>query len=304
MKKLLNISVIAALAILPLAANAADIDKDPGATTANAPEAQNAPKYALATAADTDETNVATASYVKGAYNAAIKAINKVATTADSAVKTVKVNGTALTPTDGAVDVLVGESTTNGAIKVNNQDVAVHGLGSAAYTESTDYISSTAGSVKTANIDNGQVTKEKLATAVQESLEGAVQDVSEGTTNGTVSVDGTDVAVHGLKSAAYAETTAFDAAGAATAVETKLTTGGGATGYDINAKTLKVQGADVLTNAALTDYAKKTGVTQTITNSTIAGTVPTVTTWGTETTGTAQITASITGATYAEPANP
>ena len=45
-------------------------------------------------------------------------------------------------------------------------------------------------------------------------------DIAEGATNGTIAVKGTDVAVHGLKSAAYADTTAFDAAGAATAAET------------------------------------------------------------------------------------
>lgn len=40
-------------------------------------------------------------------------------------------------------------------------------------------------------------------------------DIKEGKTNGTVAVKGTDVAVHGLKSAAYAESSAFDAAGTA-----------------------------------------------------------------------------------------
>lgn len=45
----------------------------------------------------------------------------------------------------------------------------------------------------------------------------------EGTTNGTVKFNGTDVAVHGLNSAAYAETTAFDAAGTANTVKTELT---------------------------------------------------------------------------------
>lgn len=41
-------------------------------------------------------------------------------------------------------------------------------------------------------------------------------DVAEGKANGTIAVKGTDVKVHGLGSAAYAATTAFDAAGAAT----------------------------------------------------------------------------------------
>ena len=43
----------------------------------------------------------------------------------------------------------------------------------------------------------------------------AVRTVKEGTTNGTVKVDGTNVSVHGLGNAAYANTTAFDAAGTA-----------------------------------------------------------------------------------------
>lgn len=42
--------------------------------------------------------------------------------------------------------------------------------------------------------------------------------VVEGTNNGTVKVNGTDISVHGLGSAAYAATTDFDASGAAAAV--------------------------------------------------------------------------------------
>lgn len=41
-------------------------------------------------------------------------------------------------------------------------------------------------------------------------------DIIEGATNGTISVKGEDVAVHGLGSAAYAETSAFDGSGSAT----------------------------------------------------------------------------------------
>lgn len=55
-------------------------------------------------------------------------------------LETVKVNGTALTP-DGnkAVDVLVASGSANGTISVNNADVAVTGLGSAAFTGSDAY---------------------------------------------------------------------------------------------------------------------------------------------------------------------
>ncbi len=65
----------------------------------------------------------------------------------------------------------------------------------------------------TATITNGSITKDKLATAVQTSLgkaDSAIQAVATGTTNGTISVDGTEVPVAGLGSAAYTDSTAYD----------------------------------------------------------------------------------------------
>ena len=53
-------------------------------------------------------------------------------------------------------------------------------------------------------------------------LTAPVDTLVEGSTNGTVAFNGEDVAVHGLKSAAYTESSAYDAAGAATAVQTAL----------------------------------------------------------------------------------
>ena len=84
-----------------------------------------------------------------------------------------------------------------------------------------------ANAVTTVKIADGNVTKVKLAADVQTSLEkadSAVQkaDVKTGNTNGTISVQGAEVPVAGLKSAAYEESTAFDPAGAAAAVEGKL----------------------------------------------------------------------------------
>ena len=76
--------------------------------------------------------------------------------------------------------------------------------------------------VTTAKITDENVTKAKLASAVQTSLgkaDSAVQSVAEGSTNGTVAVDGTDVAVHGLGTAAYTASSAYDAAGAASTAE-------------------------------------------------------------------------------------
>lgn len=84
-----------------------------------------------------------------------------------------------------------------------------------AFTDTNHQIS---GTLKT-----GSIAKTKLATAVQTSLglaDTALQpaDIIEGTTAGTINVDGTDVPVHGLGSAAYVNTSAFDAAGEAQAV--------------------------------------------------------------------------------------
>lgn len=69
------------------------------------------------------------------------------------------------------------------------------------------------------------VAKGKLATAVQASLDladSAVQSVAEGATNGTIDVDGTEVSVHGLGSAAYTASTAYDASGAAATAKTEV----------------------------------------------------------------------------------
>lgn len=84
--------------------------------------------------------------------------------------------------------------------------------GSVGTTELAD------GAIVTVKIADGNVTKVKLSTAVQASLDKAdtaVQNVSEGSTNGTVSVDGNDVAVKGLGSSAFTDASAYDAAGTA-----------------------------------------------------------------------------------------
>lgn len=93
---------------------------------------------------------------------------------------------------------------------------AVIVAGSVGTTELAD------NAVTTIKIADANVTKAKLHTDVQTSLgkaDSAIQSVITGTANGTISVDGTDVSVKGLGSAAYTDTTAYDAAGVA---ETKV----------------------------------------------------------------------------------
>lgn len=69
------------------------------------------------------------------------------------------------------------------------------------------------------------VGKDKLTPSVQSSLDladSAVQSVTEGATNGTINVDGTDVSVHGLGTAAYTASTAYDASGAAATAKSEV----------------------------------------------------------------------------------
>jgi len=68
-----------------------------------------------------------------------------------------------------------------------------------------------------AAISDGSITMQMLDATLQGAIQagGGIQTISTGVTDGTISVDGTDVAVQGLGSAAFSNTTDFDAAGSA-----------------------------------------------------------------------------------------
>ena len=69
----------------------------------------------------------------------------------------------------------------------------------------------------TAAITDDSITAAKLAPAIRTQLakaDNSVQSVTSGSTAGAISVDGTSVPVYGLGTAAYADTTAFEPAGA------------------------------------------------------------------------------------------
>ena len=103
-----------------------------------------------------------------------------------------------------ASDITVSDPTTgtNGTFSVKGTEIAIKGLGTAAYTASTAY-----------------------ATAAQGAkADTAIQGIAEGANNGEIkyTVDGTNytaVSVHGLGSAAYTASSAYDAAGAASTAE-------------------------------------------------------------------------------------
>lgn len=92
--------------------------------------------------------------------------------------------------TDTTYTFATGSANGTIAVSVNGgaaSDVSVKGLGSAAYTSSSDY-----------------------ATAAQGTkADTAVQSVTTGSANGTIAVDGTDVSVYGLGSAAYTASSAY-----------------------------------------------------------------------------------------------
>lgn len=110
----------------------------------------------------------------------------------------------------------------------------------------------------TATITDGSITKAKLATAVQTSLgkaDSAVQKVATGTANGTISVDGKEVSVAGLGSAAYTNSAAYIPA-------TKL--------GEIGEKTIKGYVDDKVSGQDFSSFVKGTEVTTGTTNGTIA----------------------------------
>lgn len=109
----------------------------------------------------------------------------------------------------------------------------------------------------TATITDGTVTKAKLAVDVQTSLgkaDSAVQaaDIIEGTENGTISVKGTAVAVHGLQDAAYATVKSLNDH----ADNTATTAAAAVKGTDADADTaITVYGARALAQKGVDDAA-------------------------------------------------
>ena len=154
----------------------------------------------------------------------------------------------------------VANGTANGTILVDGEAVSVGGLGSAAYTDASDYATSAQGNradsalqtvantgsgvvgsltvsgtaiqavrrlITDSDITSNTITAGKLAPAVQTNLGLAstalqASAITTGATNGTIAVNGADVAVHGLGNAAYVNTDAFDASGTAAGIGAQI----------------------------------------------------------------------------------
>jgi len=269
MKKLLSVSIMAMLAVSPMMAHADPVSNTHGPAAYDG-QAANTPKAGTGIAAPfaeegittDDQAGVASAAYVKGAYNAAIRAVNTVAADVATAkavtdgientIKT-KINeaaGNGLTGANGVLSVNTAETVADGGTGYVTSNL-LYDQGYQNATQVTNSIKGAAGTGLTAANDG--TLSVNTANAVADGNTSYVtsdllydQDYQNATQVGTAISDAiTDLNLGNT----------YEAKGA---VEAKLDDG--ANGYDINAKTLKIQGADVATqtyadNAASTAQA-------------------------------------------------
>ena len=103
-------------------------------------------------------------------------------------IESVQVNGSALTPdANRAVNVTVAEGSTNGTVAVNGSDVAVHGLGTAAYTASSDYDAAGTAAAAVAALDATEsqtAGTDGLALSITE-VDGVITSISGSIASGT-----------------------------------------------------------------------------------------------------------------------
>lgn len=170
------------------------------------------------------------------------------------------------------------EGTANGTVKFNGTDVPVHGLGSAAYTESSAYEAAGAAAAAVAALDkedsavSGQyvsaVSQENGIITVQRAALPTAPEITTGTTNGTIKVGTKEVSVAGLKSAAYTEVgdyaTAAQGAKADSAVQSVVE---GSTNGTINVDgtAVSVHGLGTAAYTSADDYATAEQIQQVIT---------------------------------------
>lgn len=220
MKKLLGISLFAALAVSPMLAKAADGDPASTITAAESGLASNGTKVITATngayyagksiTAD-DKAAAASAAYVKGAYNDAISAVNKVhadtttalagkqATLGNGDVKEAMIDTGAVTNTKLGAGAVTSAKLATGAVESTNikdGEVKTDDLAAGAVTNAklaTD-------AVQSANIKDGEVGFAKLAS-------GAVT-TGGSTNNDTLTTKGyVDTQISGLNISNYATKT-------------------------------------------------------------------------------------------------
>ena len=128
-------------------------------------------------------------------------------------------------PVDSLIENYTGQSTETIRVNVNN---TTRTISAQIINGSVTNDKLAVNSVGTVNIINSSISKDKLNDALKTSINKAdtslqANDIQEGTAKGTIAVQGKkNVKVHGLGSAAYTETTEYDAAGSATKAKSEL----------------------------------------------------------------------------------
>ena len=207
--------------------------------------------FELVGSSQVDLSGYATETFVTNAINAL--------DVADTAVANQYVSQ--VVETDGKIAVTrvplpvtsVTEGATNGTIAVNGADVEVHGLGSAAYTESSAYEAAGAAAAAVAALDKADSAQEGQYVSAVSQEDGVITvtraplptapEITEGATNGTIAVGDEDVPVHGLGSAAFTDSGAYATAAQGVLADTALQKADITTGSTNG--TIAVDGSDV-----------------------------------------------------------
>lgn len=103
-------------------------------------------------------------------------------------VETIKVNGTAITVTDKAVDIAIAEGSSAGTISVAGVDVPVHGLGSMAFENAADFAAASSLTALSGNVETAIETA-SAATLAAATADTAAQ-ISSAITNLNATVSG------------------------------------------------------------------------------------------------------------------
>ncbi len=166
-----------------------------------------------------DLTNYATKAYADGKANEALTTAKSYASEQATAAKTAAIAAAAedaKTKADAAQAAAIAAAATDAQTKASAAQAAAEKTAAADATKKAD------AALASAKTYSDGLAKNYATAAQGAKADTALQaaDVAEGTANGTIAVKGTDVSVHGLGSAAYTASSAYDKAGAAATAET------------------------------------------------------------------------------------
>lgn len=170
-----------------------------------------------------DLTNYATKTYADGKANEALTTAKSYASEQATAAKTAAIAAAAedaKTKADAAQAAAIAAAATDAQTKASAAQAAAEKTAAADATKKAD-------AAKAAAQTYADGLAKNYATAAQGAkADTALQaaDIVESAVNGKITVKGTDVAIHGLGSAAFTASSAYDKAGAASAAETAAKT--------------------------------------------------------------------------------